>query len=188
MADIDIRKYIIENFKDDNAEKIRDSMEDSKIKEINFLEYNDVTKDYSDIEIDKNQKNAVILNTFNIKNSIIKDKIDFSSENYSNYMSWIEENEILAVATITCDDEVIEDFLSYEKRNTIIQELYKKIVINKLNAINIKFDNINDVNSFYRFIIELAPIFRESGIKTIVTYNSILKEDKLNSIVDYVIK
>lgn len=27
MADIDIRKYIIENFKDDNAEKIRDSIE-----------------------------------------------------------------------------------------------------------------------------------------------------------------
>lgn len=27
MKDIDIRKYIIENFKDDNAEKIRDSIE-----------------------------------------------------------------------------------------------------------------------------------------------------------------
>ena len=27
MADIDIRKYIIENFKDDNAEKISDSIE-----------------------------------------------------------------------------------------------------------------------------------------------------------------
>lgn len=27
MTDIDIRKYIIENFKDDNTEKIRDSIE-----------------------------------------------------------------------------------------------------------------------------------------------------------------
>ena len=27
MKDIDIRKYIIENFKDDNVEKIRDSIE-----------------------------------------------------------------------------------------------------------------------------------------------------------------
>lgn len=27
MANIDIRKYIIENFKDDNEEKIRDSIE-----------------------------------------------------------------------------------------------------------------------------------------------------------------
>lgn len=27
MTDIDIRKYIIENFKDDNIEKIRDSIE-----------------------------------------------------------------------------------------------------------------------------------------------------------------
>lgn len=27
MTDIDIRKYIIENFKDDNVEKIRDSIE-----------------------------------------------------------------------------------------------------------------------------------------------------------------
>ena len=27
MTDIDIRRYIIENFKDDNAEKIKDSIE-----------------------------------------------------------------------------------------------------------------------------------------------------------------
>lgn len=27
MSDIDIRKYIIENFKDDNVDKIRDSIE-----------------------------------------------------------------------------------------------------------------------------------------------------------------
>lgn len=171
-----------------NVEKIRETMQNSKIEKINFLEYNDITKDYSDIEIDKNSINGAILNAFNIKNSVIQEKIEFSSNNYSDYIKWSEENEIIVIATITCDDEIIEDFLSYEKRNTIIQELYKKIIINKLSAVNIKFENINDVNSFYRFIIELAPMFRESGIKTIVTYNSVLKEDKLNSIVDYVIK
>lgn len=170
------------------VEKVRDSMESSKIKEANFLEYNDITKDYSDIEIDKTKNNMVIIDAFNIKNFEIKDSIDFSSQNYINYINWTNENEIIAIATLTCDDEIIEDFLSYEKRNNIIQELYKKVINNKINGVNINFKNINDVNSFYRFIIELAPMFREAGIKTMVTYNTVLKEDKLDSIVDYVIK
>lgn len=170
------------------VEKVRDSMENSKMKEVNFLEYNDISKDYSDIKIDKKKNNIVIINAFNIKNFIIENKIDFSSKNYTNYIEWTKENEIITIATITCDDEVVNDFLSYEKRNNIIKELYKKIINNKINGVNINFQNINDVNSFYRFIIELAPMFREAGIKTMVTYNTVLKEDKLDSIVDYVIK
>lgn len=169
-------------------EKVRDSMKSSKLREVNFLEYNDITKDYSDIDIDKTKNNMIIIEAFNIKNFEIKDIIDFSSENYTNYIEWTKENEIMTIASITCDDEVVNDFLSYEKRNNIIQELYKKVINNKINGVNINFQNINDVNSFYRFIIELAPMFREAGIKTIVTYNTVLKEEKLDSIVDYVIK
>lgn len=170
------------------VEKVREAMESSKIQEVNILQYNDITKDYSDIEIDKNKSNMVLIEAFNIKNFIIEDKIDFSSQNYNNYIGWTRDNEIMTIATITCEDEVVNDFLSYEKRNNIIQELYKKLINNKINGVNINFQNINDINSFYRFIIELAPMFREAGIKTMVTYNTVLKEDKLDSIVDYVIK
>ena len=171
-----------------DIEKIRDSMGSSKIEKANFLEYKDITKDYSDIEIDKKNKNIIVIDAFNIKNSMVEDKINFSSKNYNDYMQWTKENEIITIATINCDDEIVNDFLSYEKRNEIIQQLYKKVIENKLNGVNINFENINDVNSFYRFIIELSPMLRESGIKTMVTYNTVLKEEKLDSIVDYVIK
>lgn len=170
-----------------DVQKIRDNMEDSQIKEINFLQYDDITKDYSDIDIPKTNKNGILLDAFNIKNFEIQDKINFSSENYFDYIKWAEDNEITVIATISCDDQIIDDFLSYEKRDKIIQELYIKLINNKITGVNIDFTNINDVNSFYRFLIELSPIFREAGIKTMVTYNTVLKEEKLNSIVDYVI-
>ena len=57
-----------------------------------------------------------------------------------------------------------------------------------LTAININFNKINDVNSYYRFLIELAPKLRESGIKIIATNNEVLNIEKLESIVDYIIK
>lgn len=171
-----------------NVEKIRENMEDFQLKEFNFLQYNDINKDYSDIEISKTKEKGILLDAFNIKNFEIQDKINFSSENYSNYIKWAEDNEITVIATISCEDQIIEDFLNYEKRDKIIKELYTKLINNKINGVNIDFTNINDVNSFYRFLIELSPMFREAGIKTMVTYNTVLKEDKLNSIVDYVIK
>ncbi|MGN1298979.1 MAG: hypothetical protein ACI4UE_03245 [Candidatus Scatovivens sp.] len=171
-----------------DVQTVRDDMENSKIENINFLEYNDISKDYSDINIDMSTKNAVILDAFNIKNSTIEEKIDFSSNNYSNYIKWTEETDILPLANITCDDEIANAFLSYKKRELIIQELYNKLITNNLKGIVINFDKINDVNSFYRFVIELAPKFRESGIKTIVKYNPVLKEEKLDSIVDYIIE
>ena len=167
---------------------VRDKMENSKIKELNFIEYNDITKDYSDIQIDKSVINAVILDLFNIKNSNIEEKIDLKSNKFTDYINWANENDILVLAKITCEDEIIDDFLSYEKRKSIIEQIYTKLISNGIKGVDVEFEKINDVNSYYRFIIELAPKLRESGIKTIVKYNSLLKKEKLNTIVDYIIE
>lgn len=78
--------------------------------------------------------------------------------------------------------------LTYDDRNIVINNIYSKLVENNYKVVNIDFKKINDINSFYRFLIELAPRLRESGIKTIVTYNNSMNEDKVKNIVDYIVK
>ncbi len=62
------------------------------------------------------------------------------------------------------------------------------VVKNQVKGINIDFETINDVNSFYRFIIEITPKFKESGLKVCVTLNKNINRDKIENIVDYIIE
>ena len=171
-----------------DVEIIRENMDSTKINELNFLEYNDISKDYSDIEIDNTKVNAVNIEMFKIKDSNILMNIDTKKKNYVSYVNWAEENNIRVVAEITCEDEIINDFLTYTQRKNIIDNIYLKMIENNLTTLNINFRKINDLNSYYRFLIELAPKLREVGIKIIVTNNEMLNIEKLESIVDYIIK
>ena len=171
-----------------DVNKIRENMDTTKISELQILEYNDISKDYSDMEINNIKQNAVNINIFTIKDKQLNLNIDTKSKNYISYKNWAEENNIMIIANLTCEDEVINDFLTYDQRNSMIENIYTKLVQNNLTALNINFNKINDVNSYYRFLIELAPKLRESGIKIIVTNNEVLNIEKLESIVDYIIK
>ena len=51
----------------------------------------------------------------------------------------------------------------------------------------INFEKIDDINSFNRFIIELAPKFKEAGLKIIIKSNGTLDNKKLENIVDSII-
>ena len=168
--------------------KIRENMDSTRIEELVFLDYNDISKDYSDMEINNKKQNAVNINVFTIKNEQLISNIDTKSKDYISYKEWAEENNIMIIAELNCEDEVIDDFLTYSQRNSMIENIYIKLVQNNLTSLNINFNKINDVNSYYRFLIELAPILRESGIKIIVTNNEVLNIEKLESIVDYIIK
>ena len=81
-----------------------------------------------------------------------------------------------------------EIFLTYDERKTVINNIYSKLIENNYKVLNINFEKINDINSFYRFIIELTPRLREAGIKTVVTYNAVMNEEKVLKIVDYLVK
>lgn len=168
--------------------KIRENMDSSKISELNFLEYNDISKDYTDMEINNTKQNAVIIDMFTIKDKQLNSNIDIKSKDYIFYKKWAEENNIMIIANLSCKDEVIDDFLTYNQRNSMIENIYIKMIQNNCTVLNIDFDKINDINSYYRFLIELAPKLRESGIKMIVTNNENLNIEKLESIVDFVIK
>lgn len=141
------------------------------------------------MNLDKTKYNAVVPKLLNIvEGQKIENTITTSGEKYQKYLEWLEANNIKLWATITNDVDVSEMMLTYDDRNVVINNIYSKLVENNYKIVNIDFKKINDINSFYRFLIELSPRLRESGIKTIVTYNDSMNEDKVKKIVDYIVK
>ena len=55
----------------------------------------------------------------------------------------------------------------------------------QFQGVNINFEKIDDVNSFNRFLIELKPKLKESGLKMCVTYNKSLDLSKIKNIADW---
>ena len=60
--------------------------------------------------------------------------------------------------------------------------------IENKNRINIEFNTIDDINSFYRFVVELVPRFKEADLIVAVTLNNNLEKSRLENIVDYIIE
>lgn len=57
----------------------------------------------------------------------------------------------------------------------------------RYKGICIDFEKIDDVNSFYRFLIELVPKFRDSGLKVMVKLNQQMNVEKVKNMVDFTI-
>ena len=90
--------------------------------------------------------------------------------------------------TLKNSTSVSECLMTYANRNKIINDLYVFLIKNKAKGVYINFNEIDDVNSFYRFLIELTPKFKESGMYVIVEDNKVLDKHKLETIVDYVVE
>lgn len=80
---------------------------------------------------------------------------------------------------------VSESFKTYTQRSKKIKELYEAVIKQEYKGIYIDFEQIDDRNSFYRFLIELTPKFKESGLKVVVKLNEQLEQEKVNNIVDF---
>lgn len=173
-----------------NIEEIRESMVNSKIKDVNILsKYSEVKGDYDNLSLEKNKYYAVTPELFSLQdNKNVELKVSVKSDSYIKYFDWITENNINLWATITNNAEVSEVMLTYDDRKDIINKIYIALIENNYKVLNINFEKINDINSFYRFLIEITPRLREAGIKTVVTYNSTINEEKVSKIVDYIVK
>ena len=169
---------------------IRESMENEKIENVNILsEYSEIRDDYATVNIDNKKNNVVVLDLFEVReDKKINLKKSLKNDTFSNYMTWLENNNIDAWATVTNEMDVSSNMMTYADRKDIINNIYLMLVENNFKVLNIDFEKINDVNSFYRFLIEITPRLKESGIKTVVTLNSSLDGDKVSKIVDYVVK
>ena len=76
---------------------------------------------------------------------------------------------------------------SYKSRTELIDTIVSFVSKYRVRGINIDFKNVEDQNSFERFVIELTPRLREMGITTNVVINRSFNETNFVGIVDYLI-
>lgn len=154
-----------------------------------YRNYSNISGIYDNIEVDEKKLNVVVPTFFYLeKNSKVLDKTTSTTATYSIYKTWTEENKLNLLPTFTNNESVSNNLLSYSQRSTVINSLRKYLVQYNYMGINIEFSSIDDVNSFYRFILELVPRFKEVGLKVAVTLNDNLDKSRLENVVDYILE
>ena len=179
--------FVKEN-KISEIKNVRDDLTISKL-ELNILEKNKDVKNYDEVNVDEKKFNIVNPEIVNLDSkSEIATNAVVNTDLFKNYINWANENNIYVIPTLKNTESVSSSLLTYSDRNKFINELYIFLVKNGAKGVYINFDEIDDLNSFYRFLIELTPKFKESGMYVIVENNKLLDKSKLNSIVDYVVE
>ena len=171
------------------VEKIREDLEYKKLSNVEVLnEYNEISLEYGAITKSEEKTFIVTPNLFNVNNKFeLKQIIALDSEKFNGYKTWANDNDISICATVNFDGSMNELCSSYTTRTCLINNIYTELIKNQINIINIDFENIDDIEGFYRFIIEMTPRYREAGIKVVVTYKDGMNKERLNNIVDYVL-
>lgn len=85
------------------------------------------------------------------------------------YIEWAHNNKCKIWSTLSISDELKEETLnSYEKRESLIEEIVMVCAKYELNGVNINFQNLNQENKdiYTRLIIELTPRLQEIGMVT----------------------
>ena len=175
-----------------DPEKLRDSWDKEEIN-VNILkDASDVSKNYSKAKLESSKTNVVIPTFFYIDKGTngpqILDKTNSKTDDFTKYMNWVKENNIEVWATLSNNIEVSNSLRTYSDRNKIINDLYYILVEHEFQGVNINFEKIDDVNSFNRFVIELTPRLKELGLKVSVTANKNIDTEKLENVVDTIIK
>lgn len=180
--------YIKEN-KISDEKKIREDLKNEKdVLEV-YRNYSNISGIYDNFDVDKNKLNVVVPTFFYLeKNSKVLDKTTSTTATYAIYKSWTEINQLEILPTFTNNESVSNNLLSYSERSFVINALKDYLIKYNYIGINIEFDAIDDINSFYRFILELAPRFKDAGLKVAVTLNNNLEKDRLEGIVDYILE
>lgn len=180
--------YVKEN-KISNEETIREKMIVTAL-DVSIAENaSDILKQPDSSLLSKEKQNVVIPTLFTLDNNQkVLDKTNSSGNSFANYINWARENNVQIWATITNSSNISENLLTYAQRNSVINSIYNYLMQYQFQGININFDKIDDINSFNRFLIELKPKLKESGLKLCITYNNSLDKDKIKSIADWIIE
>lgn len=180
--------YVKEN-KISNEETIREKMIVTAL-DVSIAENaSDILKQPDSSLLSKEKQNVVIPTLFTLDNNQkVLDKTNSSGNSFANYINWARENNVQIWATITNSSNISENLLTYAQRNSVINSIYNYLMQYQFQGININFDKIDDINSFNRFLIELKPKLKESGLKLCITYNNSLDKNKIKSIADWIIE
>lgn len=152
--------------------------------------YSNISGIYDNLSVDSQKLNVVVPTFFYIdKNSKVLDRTTSTTATYSVYKNWADSNGLQIMPTLTNNETVSSTLLSYSQRSQVINSLKEMMLKYNYIGINIELETIDDINSFYRFILELAPRFKATGIKVAVTLNnSNLEKDRIKDVVDYIIE
>lgn len=169
---------------------IREDVIYKKDKFKTYKNYSNISGVYENLTaIDESFINCVIPTFFYVdKDSKVLDKTNSTTAAYAVYKNWADTNKLTILPTFSNNEEVSNCLLSYSQRSQIINELIRCVKEHQYIGININFNSIDDINSFYRFIIELSPRFKDEGLKVIVTLNKNIDKKKIENIVDYIIE
>lgn len=172
-----------------NEKTVREEQKYEKQEIEVYRNYSNISGIYDNIEVDEKKLNVVVPTFFYLeKNSKVLDKTTSTTATYSIYKTWADQNKMNLLPTLTNNESVSNNLLSYSQRSVVINSLRKYLVQYNYMGINIEFDSIDDVNSFYRFVLELVPRFKEVGLKVAVTLNNNLDKSRLENVVDYVLE
>lgn len=170
-----------------NSELKREAMKNEKIENLQLLNDYDVVKNYEVLSEKSDNVQVVAPKLLNINEEFnIETVIDLSGERFKAYKNWAEQSNVTIAAVTTFSGSMNKLCSEYDKRTYVINSLYTELIKNRITMICLDFDNIDDVEGFYRFITEMVPRFKEAGIEVTVKYKDTLNKDRLNSIVDYI--
>lgn len=126
-------------------------------------------------------KNRKVSDVEVLREDWIEEKFDASDLENTDKILFVT-NEKLNITNISTA------FATYAQRNQIIQTIYNEVMQNQYKGVCIDLEQIDDVNSFYRFLIELSPKFKESGLKVGVKENSLIDQEKVKNMVDFIME
>lgn len=165
----------------------RDAMVEEKLENVKLLEDYSTVGEYEVLSDNKKETLVVNPKLLNInEESKIENIINLSSDKFEAYRKWAEQSNVTIAAGVSLSGSMNKLCSEYGTRTDIINSLYRELVKNRITMICIDFDTIDDVEGFYRFVIEMVPRFKEAGIRVTVKYKDSLDKDRLNGIVDYV--
>ncbi len=157
-----------------------------KLPEVNLLEeQNGKFQTEEKEKLDSKKENVAIVNALSLlENRAIEQK---SQEN-STFYQWAKEHQLKILAKFQNNATISATFATYHQRNEVIKDLYQKTLDGDFKGVCIDFEKIDDIHSFYRFLIELTPKFRESGLLVAVKLKPQLDKAKVKGIVDFVLE
>lgn len=134
------------------------------------------------------------------KNGKLKENIGNSGQ---SYISWAHEQgyKVWPMVSNSGDGmlEVTSKVMnSYENRQELIESIVDVCVKNKLDGVNIDFENmkVEDIDLYSRFIIELTPRLKEIGLVTSVdvtapdggdTWSMCFDRNVIGDVADYIV-
>lgn len=117
-------------------------------------------------------------------NSIETDREEFDIENI------LDENEFDDIKVLKdndLEDDIDNITINYNSRKEFIIKILNVAIKNKVDAIEINLNNIENTENYYRFLEELKPYLNEYYISLIVVKTENLDENRLKEVSNEVI-